>query len=211
MARAVKQRKRSRKSPAKKAGKSTWPWVLVMLLTAGGILAYDHRDQIMPSVATASILPSLAREKPLRRVEDVQARPKTVALPTPGTRPLVDTLVGNGYKAHFAYCGTTGLTNCVVDGDTFWHQGVKIHLADVDAPQTERAKCDGERRRGFDAAVRLRDLLNAGPFELRKYGDGDESDGGKLRVVARGGRSLGVTLVSEGLAKKPAAKPQPWC
>ena len=54
--------------------------------------------------------------------------------------------------------------------------------------------------RGGDDAVA--GLLNAGPVTLAA-GDRDEDRyGRKLRVVERGGQSLGMTLVSEGLARE---------
>lgn len=36
----------------------------------------------------------------------------------------------------FSVCHTGGGTNCVVDGDTVWVDGVKIRVADIDAPET---------------------------------------------------------------------------
>jgi hypothetical protein len=34
---------------------------------------------------------------------------------------------------HFGFCHTGGGTNCVVDGDTIWLDGIKIRVADIDA------------------------------------------------------------------------------
>ncbi|WP_037067571.1 thermonuclease family protein [Allorhizobium undicola] len=112
----------------------------------------------------------------------------------------------------FYYCGTSGLNNCVVDGDTFWVNRMKIRMADIDAPETEQAKCKSERDRGFAAKMRLRDLLNAGSFELSSFGTRDEDKyGRKLRVVTRDGRSLGAMLVDEGLARPWTGQRKPWC
>ncbi|TWD54564.1 thermonuclease family protein [Allorhizobium terrae] len=115
-------------------------------------------------------------------------------------------------SARFYYCGTSGLNNCVVDGDTFWLNKEKIRVADIDAPETEQAKCKSERDRGFAAKVRLRELLNAGGFEVESFGTRDvDQYGRKLRVVTRDGRSLGGILVQEGLARPWTGHRMPWC
>src|SRR3546814_17436576 len=62
------------------------------------------------------------------------------------------------------------------------------------------------------ATHRLRDLLNEGAFEVRPIGNRDEDRfGRKLRVVVRGGRSLGDQLVSEGLARNWTGRRETWC
>ncbi|HEV7435057.1 MAG TPA: hypothetical protein VGO22_09340, partial [Pseudorhizobium sp.] len=37
--------------------------------------------------------------------------------------------------AEFTVCSAGSRWNCVVDGDTFWLQGVKIRIADIDTPE----------------------------------------------------------------------------
>lgn len=101
---------------------------------------------------------------------------------------------------------------CVVDGDTFWLEGEKIRIADIDTPEIGQPKCDAEYQLGIKATYRLRDLLNEGPFELRSIGGRDQDQyGRKLRIVMRNGRSLGDQLVSEGLARTWAGRREPWC
>lgn len=111
----------------------------------------------------------------------------------------------------FAICGRVRRT-CVVDGDTFWLDGIKIRIADIDTPETGKPRCGNEYNLGMRATRRLVDLLNAGPFELRTKGRRDEDQyGRKLRVVTRDGRSLGVQLAREGLARIWTGRRQPWC
>ncbi len=108
-------------------------------------------------------------------------------------------------------CGRIRVT-CVVDGDTFWFEGQKIRIADIDTPEISQPHCPGEYQRGMTATRRLLDLLNAGPFELRMYEDRDEdSFGRKLRLVTRNGSSIGDQLVDEGLAHRWIGHKQPWC
>ena len=111
----------------------------------------------------------------------------------------------------FAICGMVRRT-CVVDGDTFWLEGVKIRIADIDTPEISEPRCDAEYALGIRARDRLRDLLSEGPFEVRSIGSRDEDQYGRqLRVVVRSGSSLGDRLVAEGLARTWTGRREPWC
>ncbi|WP_245430262.1 thermonuclease family protein [Rhizobium tropici] len=113
---------------------------------------------------------------------------------------------------HFTIC-EEGIRriDCVVDGDTFWMDGIKIRIADIDAPETHPARCDSEQQLGDAATRRLQDLLNAGPFELAAADRDQDLYGRKLRIVERDSQSIGVELVSEGLARKWEGHRRPWC
>lgn len=121
-----------------------------------------------------------------------------------------ETGVGSGRV--FSLCHTGGGTNCVVDGDTIWMDGIKIRVADIDAPETHPPRCDREADLGNRATKRLLALVNQGPFEAKLIGRRDEDQyGRKLRVLVRNGRSLGDILVSEGLARTWDGARHPWC
>jgi micrococcal nuclease len=111
--------------------------------------------------------------------------------------------------ATFALCAPGPRHTCVVDGDTFWLAGEKIRIADIDTPEVSAPKCRAEYELGLKASHRLRELLNAGPFELT--GTGVDRNGRSLRVVTRGGRSIGDQLVREGLARTWTGRREPWC
>ena len=112
---------------------------------------------------------------------------------------------------HFDLCVQIRHT-CVVDGDTFWLNGEKIRIADIDTPEISQPKCDAEYELGMRATSRLLELLNAGPFELVPIPDRDKDPYGRLlRVVVRNGRSLGDQLVREGLARTWSGRREPWC
>ena len=113
--------------------------------------------------------------------------------------------------ASFALCAEGPRTTCVVDGDTFWLNGEKVRIADINAPETHQAGCPAEQALGDRSARRLIALLNAGPFELAIEGRATDRYGRALRVVRRGGRSLGGELVSEGLAEPWRGKRSDWC
>lgn len=113
--------------------------------------------------------------------------------------------------AAFALCAQGPRTTCVVDGDTFWLNGEKVRIADINAPETQRASCPAEAARGEAAKRRLLNLLNAGPFDLSVQGRAQDRYGRLLRTVSRGGRSLGAVLVDEGLAEPWQGKRGDWC
>lgn len=115
-------------------------------------------------------------------------------------------------SGHIGTCSVFLRSNCVVDGDTFYYQGQKIRIADIDAPETGSAQCASEAERGERAKQRLRELLNEAPFELHGYMSRDtDRYGRKLRIVTRDGRSIGDILIAEGLARRWNGKRRPWC
>lgn len=112
----------------------------------------------------------------------------------------------------FARCVGAVRTHCVVDGDTLWHSGVKVRIADIDTPEIGSPKCAYERELGEKATNRLIELINAAPFEMRAWQGRDEDKyGRKLRVLVRNGMSIGDVLVSEGLAHTWSGRKEPWC
>lgn len=122
------------------------------------------------------------------------------------------TVAGNGTSSRtFGSCHTGGGVNCVVDGDTFWMDGEKIRVADIDAPETHPPRCEYEEQLGNRATERLRDLLNAGPVELGSIDRDEDKYGRKLRIVYRNGQSIGEMMVSEGLVRPWTGARQPWC
>lgn len=150
------------------------------------------------------------------------AKPMLASLPPPviapmsGTRSLAPDggakMVGAGFKGQFYYCGRSGLNNCIAESGVFWHDKTAVRLADVDVPSAESARCDAERQRGFRAKVRLRELLDAGPFDLVLSDNGDrELAGAKLRVAMRDGKSIADQLVREGLAQPKGGRSAGWC
>ena len=113
--------------------------------------------------------------------------------------------------ARFGLCHSGGGTNCVVDGDTIWFQGVNIRLADIDAPETHDPRCAAEQALGDRATRRLHVLVNGGAVTLASIGRDTDRYGRKLRIVAVDGASVGETLVGEGLARWYGSGRRPWC
>ncbi|WP_256838318.1 thermonuclease family protein [Sphingopyxis sp. KK2] len=113
--------------------------------------------------------------------------------------------------ARFGFCHSGGGTNCVVDGDTFWFGGEKYRIADIDTPETHPARCAEEAALGRAATQRLQDWMNAGAFSLESAGRDTDRYGRKLRIVTRGGASVGAVLIDAGLARPWEGQRRPWC
>jgi micrococcal nuclease len=111
----------------------------------------------------------------------------------------------------FGLCAGRRQPHCVVDGDTIWHGGVKIRLADIDTPEVFNPKCASEAALGRQATERLLELINAGPFQVVPSGRDADRYGRKLRILERHGRSLGDILIAEGLARPWDGARRSWC
>lgn len=111
---------------------------------------------------------------------------------------------------NFAPCGFRRVT-CVVDGDTFWLDGTKIRIADINTPEVSSPQCAQEAALGRRATERLTQLLNAGPFTLARIDRDEDQYGRKLRIVRRDGQSVGMALVAEGLAEEWQGYRGGWC
>ena len=106
-----------------------------------------------------------------------------------------------------AICPPGPRDNCVVDGDTFWINGEKVRIADIDAPELA-GKCSDERDLALQSRNRLAQLLDE-PFSLQRQGK--DQYGRTLAVVWVAGRSVGNQLVNEGLARAWIGRREPWC
>nr|WP_172690399.1 thermonuclease family protein [Agrobacterium deltaense] len=128
---------------------------------------------------------------------------RTVAL---ASAPAQDTL-----SASFSICGDGRRMNCIVDGDTFWFNGQKIRIANIDTPELSPPRCPAEHVKGEAAKARLFALLNAGPFSMSAGFREEDRYDRKLRTVTRKGKSLGDILVGEGLARRWDGARRSWC
>jgi endonuclease YncB( thermonuclease family) len=98
----------------------------------------------------------------------------------------------------------------VIDGDTVRLDGERYRLVGIDAPESgDRARCDDERRRAEAATMRLRVLVASGDARLIRVAcacrPGQEGSrycnyGRLCGSLLVGGRDVGATLISEGLA-----------
>ena len=113
--------------------------------------------------------------------------------------------------ARFARCSGPVRVNCVVDGDTFWMDGEKIRIADLNAPEVSSPRCTSEARLGARATDALIVQLNAGPFALETIDRNEDRYGRKLRRVTRGVESVGEAMVGAGVARWYGEGRREWC
>jgi endonuclease YncB( thermonuclease family) len=129
-----------------------------------------------------------------------------------GDLPISRAAIGDPYNASFGICYGPARRNCVVDGDTFWYEGRKIRISDINTPEISSSGCMSEKRLGERAKMRLLELLNADAFDLKADVFNDQDQYGRdLRVVTRNGESLGGILVNEGLAEQWQGYKRDWC
>jgi endonuclease YncB( thermonuclease family) len=72
-------------------------------------------------------------------------------------------------------------------------------------------ECASEAALGARATGRLHALLNQGPFTLERIDRDRDRYDRLLRIVTRGGESLGLVLVDEGLAEEWQGRRGSWC
>lgn len=117
----------------------------------------------------------------------------------------------------------------VIDGDTIRvrHKKPNVRLVGFNAPETRRAKCEGERKLGGKATRRVRDLVRSGHLDFEYVAcacpPGTEGTfrcnyGRSCGVLKSNGTDIGKILIAEGLAvpfvcgKTRCPKtPRPWC
>jgi endonuclease YncB( thermonuclease family) len=137
--------------------------------------------------------------------------PSAEALSLSFLKPLAAPVSGTDRESgSFGKCRGMGW-NCVIDGDTIRYHGEKIRIADINTPETFEAQCASERDLGNAATARMIDLLNQGAFTLEPIERETDKYGRTLRVITRGGTSLGETLVAEGLAERWKGYRSGWC
>ncbi len=191
-------------------------WYAAGVAVIAGVLLHDNRHRLEEFLDPASLRRPVAAQSAARKPEASRqtARVDNPArvVPKPAERTDEQARMEEpAFTGTWYFCASRK-DNCIVDSDTIIFHGEKIRIADVDTPQTKRAKCEDERKRGFYAQQRLRELLNEGGFTLASWpGRRQDAQGEKLRVILRNGRSIGEQLVAEGLARPPAGAARSWC
>jgi endonuclease YncB( thermonuclease family) len=98
-----------------------------------------------------------------------------------------------------------------VDGDTIRVGNERIRIIGLDTPETYFAKCDAERRRGYQAAGRLQRLLNSRAVRIERTGKRDKYRRTLAKVYV-GGEDVAAIMVREGYARlNHGEKRRPWC
>jgi micrococcal nuclease len=106
------------------------------------------------------------------------------------------------------FCSGKVRVTCVVDGDTFWLDGEKIRLADIDAPESGGA-CQIEREIAAKASGRLAELLSSGTISIERQGVDHYKR--TLGVVSVDGVKVAEVLIREGIARPWRGRKEQWC
>jgi endonuclease YncB( thermonuclease family) len=124
----------------------------------------------------------------------------------------LEPMPANAEDARFGLCAELPYRTCVHNGDLIYLRGQPIRLGDIETPDRYTANCPAASNIAWYAAIRLRDLLNEGPFDIIELAAPQQAAGEELvRRLERNGISLGDTLVAEGLAQRRSAQRTDWC
>lgn len=106
----------------------------------------------------------------------------------------------------------TSTKTCIVDGDTFWLDGVKYRLEGYDTPEPQSNICGGAREIALahKASARFQDLLRTGDVKIVALGR-KGSAGRDLVHIYVNGRDIGEILVGERLARWWPDGDEWWC
>lgn len=105
-------------------------------------------------------------------------------------------------------CGRQRRINCVVDGDTFWLEGEKYRIANIDTPEL-KGKCKAEQAMALRARQRLAEMVNDRPIQIEA--SGKDRYGRRLVMITDVSGDLGQRLVAEGLAEVWGGAFIDWC
>lgn len=107
-----------------------------------------------------------------------------------------------------AICPPGPRDNCIVDGDTLWHHGEKMRIADIDTPEMN-GSCPSERELARQARQRLAQHLASGKVTIERQGH--DRYGRALVLIEVEGQSVGDLLIADGLARRWTGRREPWC
>ncbi|WP_164894055.1 MULTISPECIES: thermonuclease family protein [unclassified Mesorhizobium] len=111
-------------------------------------------------------------------------------------------------------CGRGKRVTCIVDGDTFWKDGIKYRLAAVNTPEAgDGARCGKERHLADAATARLRELMQIP--RLSYYPQGRDRYGRVLvNIRTHKGDDIASLMVESGYGRPYAGgyhDPHEWC
>jgi micrococcal nuclease len=114
--------------------------------------------------------------------------------------------------ARFSLCAEVPYRSCVHNGNLIYLRGQPIRLSDIMTPDRYASDCPAASNIAWYSAIRMRDLLNEGPFDIVEDPAREATEGEAwLRRLEREGISLGDTLVAEGLARRWTLQGTTWC
>ena len=122
-----------------------------------------------------------------------------------GSRPLSGREVS---ARSMPVCSLGKRSNCIVDGDTFWLDGAKYRIANIDTPEL-KGRCSAEQSAAKRARQKLAEIINDRPVEVQVTGT--DPYGRKLVIISDASGDIGDRLVGEGLAEIWGGEFVDWC
>jgi len=108
------------------------------------------------------------------------------------------------------FCSYDPKGNCLADGDSGQHDGMRWRMVGYDSPEIGSAECAQEKRLAFKARARLQELMAAG-YRLHTLGAHDKHGRALVTVVLPDGRDAGQVLLDEGLSQPWPNTGNVWC
>lgn len=108
-------------------------------------------------------------------------------------------------------CADAPFQNCIVDGDTFWLNGLEIRVANADAPGAS-PRCERESALSQGAIATLNLLLDDKPIEIRSLGR--DGLGRLLALIRTPDGDVGRNLIRFDVAVRWDGRTEPsddWC
>lgn len=105
-------------------------------------------------------------------------------------------------------CGSGKRRNCVVDGDTFWLEGAKYRIANIDTPEL-KGKCGAEQVMAKRARQRLAEEMSGRSVKVQVTGT--DPYGRKLVIISDASGDIGERLIGDGLAEAWGGPFIDWC
>lgn len=102
--------------------------------------------------------------------------------------------------------------SCIVDGDTFWLNGIKYRPEGYDTPEPQSNICGGAKEIALahKASERFQELLRTGDVTIIALGRKGSAGRDLVRIHVNG-RDVGDILVSERLARWWPNGDEWWC
>lgn len=173
------------------------------------------------------VRPSRIRRDPVRQEKEVQARSEereiwlgvagvlliaaSIAVATVGisAATIFHRAANTRPAGHFGQCYNEDGPNCVLDGDTIYVGGEKVQVAGIEVPAIQDARCDTERSRGIQAAVKMADLLSSGAVTVSP--SFRDEYGRDVRTVQVKGEDVAGKMIAGDAARRYDGLNQSWC
>ncbi len=133
-------------------------------------------------------------------------------------KPLIIIIIAFAHSCASAAANINAHEIYVIDGDTIRHEGESIRLLGFNSPETRQAKCESERKLGYEAKENLRikiDQAKTISIQLKTKRDGSpkrDKYGRLLGALYLDQKDAAQIQISQGFARPyNGGKRKSWC